>query len=209
MKHSRRKCFREPIPEITTAARMLNDAVSEHVAGRFARAEELIYSSDIRAIRDWTESIWGANSPYVVVNELDTDSCELANAERVPVRMPSAEEKRQLIDRDGFHCRFCEIPVIRRRIRTAIRTAYPNALPWGRKNEEQHAAFQAMWLQYDHLLPHARGGENSLGNIVITCAPCNFGRMNYLLEEVGLADPFSRDPTPSNWDGLERFVQTR
>jgi 5-methylcytosine-specific restriction endonuclease McrA len=62
-----------------------------------------------------------------------------------------------------------------------------------------------MWLQYDHLLPHARGGTNDLGNIVITCAPCNFARMNYTLEEIGLLDPRTREPVRSDWDGLERF----
>lgn len=62
-----------------------------------------------------------------------------------------------------------------------------------------------MWLQYDHLLPHARGGDNNLDNIVITCAPCNFGRMNWTLEEVGLIDPRTRQPVHSAWTGLEHF----
>jgi len=35
--------------------------------------------------------------------------------------------------------------------------------------------------------------------------PYNVARMDYLLEEVGLADPLSREPTTSNWDGLEHF----
>jgi hypothetical protein len=78
---------------------------------------------------------------------------------------------------------------------------------WGRKNVEQHAALQAMWLQYDHVLPHARGGNNDLDNIVITCAPCNFGRMDYLVEEVGLVDPREHDAIKSNWDGLERILE--
>ena len=83
--------------------------------------------------------------------------------------------------------------------------AYPEALTWGSKNIDQHAAFQAMWLQYDHLLPHARGGDNNLDNIVITCAPCNFGRMNWTLDEVGLIDPRTRQPARSVWTGLEEF----
>ncbi|MCX6971643.1 MAG: HNH endonuclease [Verrucomicrobia bacterium] len=56
-----------------------------------------------------------------------------------------------------------------------------------------------------HLLPHARGGTNDLENIVITCAPCNYARMNHTLEEVGLIDPRTREPIKSTWDGLERF----
>jgi len=75
----------------------------------------------------------------------------------------------------------------------------------GRTNASQHRAFQALWVQYDHLLPHARGGDNSLDNMVITCAPCNFGRGDYTLEKMGLNDPRTRDPVRSTWDGLERF----
>ena len=113
--------------------------------------------------------------------------------------------KQRVIKRDGYHCRFCGIPVIRKEVRVRIREAYRDALPWERNNEGQHAAFQAMWLQYDHLLPHASGGSNEEENIVITCAPCNYGRGERTLKEVGLFDPLKRDPVRSPWDGLERF----
>ena len=82
---------------------------------------------------------------------------------------------------------------------------YEHLKLWGRKNIEQHAAFQAMWVQYDHVLPIARGGTSTLDNMVITCAACNYGRMDYTLEEVGLTDPRKRKPMRSGWDGLERF----
>jgi hypothetical protein len=77
-------------------------------------------------------------------------------------------------------------------------------LRWGRTNGEQHAAFQCMWLQYDHIVPHKRGGATDLENLVVTCAPCNFGRMNRTLEEVGLEDPRAFPVVPTTWDGLER-----
>lgn len=78
---------------------------------------------------------------------------------------------------------------------------------WGRCNRDQHAAFQTMWLQYDHLLPHARGGDNSDDNLVITCAPCNFARMDFTLEEVGVENPLAYARVESEWDGLERFIE--
>jgi 5-methylcytosine-specific restriction endonuclease McrA len=120
--------------------------------------------------------------------------------------MPGADIKRALIERDGHHCRFCRIPVIRTEIRQRIHKLYPESLPWGRSNTEQHSAFQALWLQYDHILPHARGGESTLDNMVVTCAGCNYSRMEYTLEETGLSDPRMRPPIRSTWDGLERFV---
>ncbi|WP_256898842.1 HNH endonuclease [Pseudomonas syringae] len=65
-----------------------------------------------------------------------------------------------------------------------------------------------MWAQYDHVLAHARGGDNSIDNTILTCAPCNFGKMNYTLEELNLVDPRVRPPVASSWDGLERLLKT-
>jgi 5-methylcytosine-specific restriction endonuclease McrA len=198
-------CLRAPIPEIATAAKDLDSAVSAYLLGRFAEAEELIRGTNLASIREWTESLWGRNSPYIRLRLVPDAPTVLLRDQRIKVRMPTTEEKRRLFERDGFHCRFCGIPVIRREVRERIRRVYPDALPWGRTNVTQHAAFQAMWAQYDHLLPHARGGNNDLNNVVITCAPCNFARMNSTLEEIGLLDPRTREPLRSNWDGLERF----
>jgi hypothetical protein len=88
----------------------------------------------------------------------------------------------------------------------AFRRAYPDALPWGRTNPTQHAAFQGLWMQFDHVLPHSRGGDNSLENVVITCAPCNYGRMHWTLDEVGLVDPRKMPTHKTSWDGLERLL---
>ena len=204
-KHKDRLCFRETIPEIAEAAQFLDAAVSAHLRGRSDLAEELIRLADMAEIREWTESIWGSKSPYVQFREVPNSHPHLSKEERVKVRMPKQAGRNNLHSRDGYNCRFCGIPVIRQEIRKRIRLIYPQALNWGTLNIDQHAAFQAMWVQYDHVLPHARGGNNDLDNIVITCAPCNFGRMSSTLDEVGLADPRQRDPVCSTWDGLERF----
>ena len=89
-----------------------------------------------------------------------------------------------------------------------LKRLYPEAVKWGRTNSEQHAALQALWLQYDHVLPHSRGGDNSIDNVVITCAPCNYVRMDNLVSEMGLRNPFSRPPMQSDWDGLERLLES-
>lgn len=202
-----RRCFREPIPEIYDAAQLLNDAVEKHIKGDYKHAEELISLANMPIIREWTESIWGKGSVYTKKTLVSNAPIVLPKELRIPVRMPNTSQQQLLHERDGFHCRFCGIPVIRKEIRVTIQKSYPKALQWGKINKEQHAGFQAMWLQYDHLLPHSRGGNNELNNIVITCAPCNFGRMENTLEEVGLSNPFDREPTHSSWDGLERFLK--
>jgi 5-methylcytosine-specific restriction endonuclease McrA len=202
-----RRCLRDPIPEIVQAASLLEQATCAHIGGQYLEAAELICCADIDSIREWTESLWGRNSPYVLYRR-STASLVLPEPERQKLRMPTLQERHKLHFRDGYHCRFCGIPVIRKEIRQRIRKAYPLALRWGRRNKDCHAAFQAMWAQYDHVVPHAKGGTNDLYNLVVTCAPCNYARMSYTLEEVGLLDPRMFDAVRSNWDGLERFPLT-
>ena len=153
------------------------------------------------AVREWTESLWGAKSPYAPKKAKPS----VATA-RAKERMPSAFLQAQLHGRDGYTCRYCGIPVIRKQIREYFRSNYPTVQIWGRKNLEQHAAFQAMWAQYDHVIPHSAGGQNEIGNFVVTCAPCNFSKMDCTLEEAGLVDPRSRLPVATAWDGLERLL---
>lgn len=202
-----RLCLRDPIPEITEAARTLDEAVSAHLRGDSASAEHLIRSTNTPILRDFIESMWGANSPHVRVRPVALPLPSNAPTEKVTQRMPSAAEKQALHDRDGYNCRFCGIPVIRKEVRVKIAAVYPTALPWGRQNALQHAAFQVLWAQYDHVIPHAHGGTNDPSNMVVACAACNYARVAYTLEEVGLSDPRLREPVRSNWDGLERFTR--
>lgn len=195
-------CFAPPPREAAYAAQFLHLAVDAHLSGQRDAAEHFLRSADLPILRDWTESLWGRNSPHVVIG---FRAPETLIANRTPVRMPTASEKADLHSRDGYHCRFCGLTAIRAEVRRRIVLAYPNAVGWGRTNASQHAAFQAMWAQYDHLIPHCKGGDNGKDNIVVTCAPCNFARMDYLMEEVGLLHPLLRPPVTSPWDGLERF----
>jgi hypothetical protein len=198
-----RSCLCPPVPEIAIAARLLDDAISAHLAGDFGTAVDLILASNLDGIRQWTEGLWGKRSHYAHPRISSNGPPQLLRGKPVPLRMPTGSDRKRLEKRDGLHCRFCGIPLIRKETRERIRKHYP--MIWGRKNSEQHAAFQAMWLQYDHLVPHARGGDSSFENLVISCAPCNYGRMGFTLDELDLVDPRGREPARSNWDGLERF----
>lgn len=202
-----RRCLLPPIPEIYKAAEILNDAVDAHLAGRKDVAEELIYQADIPAIAEWTETLWGAVTDEVHrVRKPESMPPLLSNNQKIKARMPTIAHQRMLIKRDGYNCRYCGIPVIDAKVRKAICLEYPKALRWGQKNGDQHAAFQCMWLTYEHVLPHCRGGDNSFENMIISCQPCNCGKMDMTLEEVGLIDPRTVPFQRSEWDGLQRFI---
>ena len=202
-----RTCLSDPIPEILVAATYLDQAVSAHADENRALADELIRAADMPVIAEWINSLWGPGGPWSRPFPVPNPLSFIPKVERGKERMPNSGERRALLARDGFRCRFCRVPLVRKEVRTLIRECYPDALRWGNRNVDQHAALQAIWLQYDHLVPHSRGGTNELTNLVVTCAPCNYGRWNCTLDEVGLADPRLRAPDHTAWDGLERFRQ--
>jgi hypothetical protein len=201
---SGRTSFREHIPEIAYAADLLDRAADAHLGGDEEVARDLIREANLPVLRTWLESIWGKGSPHIHARPDPTAPRVVASPFKQ--RMPGMAQKRLLIERDGHHCRLCGMPVIRAEVRNYLGRIYGQALPWGNTNATQHAAFQLFWLQYDHLLPYARGGTNEVDNVFIACAACNYGRMNWTLTEVGFAPLESIAPTRSAWDGLERVL---
>ncbi len=188
-----RRCFREPIPEIMDVARFLDAAVSAHQQGRKELARELFALADNKMVREWVYSIIGAKSPYIHYHP-DSSATPVPQEDRAKSRMPTKEEENFIWQRDGFHCRFCGIPVIRVNVRQRIVKAYPETVYWAKENDKRHAGLFTLWAQYDHVVPHARGGSDDIDNIVLTCTACNFGRMSYTLEEVSLIDPRLFEP---------------
>jgi len=110
-----RRCFRDPIPEIADAARYLDAAVSAHIADRTDLADQLIRLADMPLIREWTESLWGSKHPHRQYRLVPGAPPSLPREQRIKARMPTRAEKELLLQRDGYHCRFCGIPVIRAR----------------------------------------------------------------------------------------------
>lgn len=201
-----RRCLKEPIPDIWSAAAMLDEAVDAHLAGDRARAAALLNAADLPAIAAWTESIWGGFDHEVHRVRKVSDAPPVLPLEARPKpRMPARQTCAAVLERDGYLCRFCGGPLVSADTRRKMAVAYPDALRWGPANADQHAAFQCMWLQFDHVLPNSRGGESSIDNVVVTCGPCNYGRREWTVEEVGLIDPRSIEPSPRLWDGLARF----
>ena len=173
-----RRCMREPIPAIFDAVALLDRAVEAHLCQDREAAGQLLKAADLPAVRGWTESLWGSkqDNPYQWRYHRWREFPDLGKPRNPDARdrMPNKADRDSILQRDGYHCRFCGIPVIPPEVRKALSKEYPEAAYWhSAKNCDQHAALQCLWLQFDHILPHCWGGENTPDNIVITCAPCN------------------------------------
>lgn len=208
-----RRFLKDPIPEIFEGASQLSEAVDAHLAGDGGRADSLIRKADMPAISEWVLPLVGSNKTFpsriadISFRQVSGAPGILAKADRIPLRMPTAAQKAELIAQYGYNCAFCGIPLVSAKVRKALTAAYPEAAHWSSTGDSLcHAALLCMWLQYDHVLPHSRGGDNSPSNLVVTCAGCNYGRMSYTLEEVGLLDPRLAPRTKTDWDGLQRLL---
>lgn len=207
-----RDCFRDPIPEVFEAANLLGYAAKAHLRGETARAEILVRAADMPVIGDWLDSIWLIPSSNKAIAQISDLPEILPKPDRHQPRDATPEMKRALVGRDGHHCRLCGIPLIRAEVRKIFNLNYPEAARWtGQKASDQHRGLQVLWLQYDHVVVHSRGGETSMTNLIVTCAACNYGRDRFMMSEVGLRDPRVHPRLPSwngwrEWDGLESVL---
>ena len=177
---SLRDCFSPPIPEIFQAASLLDQAVAAHHQGERASAEALIRAADMDAIGTWLDPIWLRRSELTKGTKVDNLPPLLPREKRFKPRNAPAAMQRDIVARDGHHCRYCGMPLVRPEVRKELNRLYPEAARWTSRNEkDQHRGLQVMWLQYDHLHVHSRGGETTMENLVVCCAACNFGRDKY------------------------------
>lgn len=201
-----RDCFSPPISEIYDSARLLRSAVAAHLEGNRPIATELICEANMQVIGEWLDPLWLHQSDAVKPRKVADLPPVMPRANRHKPRHALAAMRKALIARDGHHCRFCGIPLVRAEVRKELNRLYPEAAQWNSRNEkEQHRGLQVMWLQYDHVVVHSRGGETTLENLVVACAACNFGRDRFTLEEMRLRDPRTNIRLPT-WDGRQTWT---
>lgn len=200
------RSIKTPIPEIDDVCRNLSAAVDAHISGKFQEADNFFRLADCRTVWNWVNPAWGRPDLNVKIKNPVGDTSTIPKSLRDPDRNISKEIRSLVLERDGFRCRYCGIPVVSADVRKLARQHYPDAVPWhGTDPSRQHAGFQCLWLQYDHVVPHSHGGRSIMENVVISCALCNFGKDRYTLLQLDLDDPRLRSPEPTLWDGLERL----
>jgi 5-methylcytosine-specific restriction endonuclease McrA len=202
MRHS----IKEPIPQLFEAWELLSKAADAHLSGDRKFAEALIEEANDPALWGWLYPEW-EKCHLNVINKLPYgDTKQVPKDARDTKRFLSPSDKVALLRRDGYRCRYCGCPVISPEVRKLICGLYPSAAPWDETNPaKRHMGLQALWLQFDHVVPYSHGGRSDIENSVVSCALCNFGKDKYTLLQLGLEDPRLRDVENVSWDGLNRL----
>jgi HNH endonuclease len=107
----------------------------------------------------------------------------------------------RVFSRDQFVCRYCEkrtvVPPVLRLLSHFLGDDF-RYHPHGRMTE-CHVAFWRDIASCDHVVPVARGGDSTPGNLVTACYMCNSIKQNWLLDELR----WSIKPSSTIvWDGL-------
>jgi hypothetical protein len=113
----------------------------------------------------------------------------------------------QIYARDCYRCRYCGSQMFAwpalLRLQTGVGRANFRAKGTrGEGNASRSGVAMVFRPQVDHVFPASRGGQLDVENLVTCCWPCNNGKKNYTVEELGIADPRSRSPIEDEWDGL-------
>lgn len=122
------------------------------------------------------------------------------------LKAPTKFEK-QVFARDGYRCRYCGVKVLSKQfVRKFLKALNYPGLRKVKGNVGTHGLFLLFWPVADHVLPHSLGGHTDLDNLVTTCGPCNYGKQEFTLEQLGLKKP-ETNFKKEDWDGLEGLVK--
>ena len=106
-----------------------------------------------------------------------------------PLRSVKSFE-RELFDRDGCQCRYCGTQVFPEALLKRFeRMVGPEHFKATGTNATRHGVRMAFSAALDHVDPWSRGGRTDPSNLVTACWPCNYGKAEYTLGELGLEDP--------------------
>ena len=118
---------------------------------------------------------------------------------------PETELPLEVFARDSYRCRYCDsqlfaVAAFRRYEKKVGGEVFPLS---GMKGNRPKAGASLVFRPVaDHVDPWSRGGTTDLDNLVTSCWPCNFGKMEYTVQELGISDPRSRPPVDDGWNGL-------
>jgi hypothetical protein len=106
--------------------------------------------------------------------------------------------------RDCWTCRYCGGRTIAPPVLRLLSRMYPDRFPYhpNWKAGQVHPAYLLLSTSLDHVQPGSRGGSwNERDNLVAACWPCNSGKADFTLDEIGWK-MLSEAEVQSEWAGL-------
>ena len=101
-----------------------------------------------------------------------------------------ARIERQMTERDDYTCQYCSMPVLQSSVFTKFRDQVgAEHFPTVGTNKGRHGVKLVFTGTLDHVDPYSKGGKTAPDNLVTCCWPCNYGKGEYTLTELGLKDP--------------------
>ncbi len=121
---------------------------------------------------------------------------------RDPLRAPKKYQD-EVFERDGYRCRYCGNKLISQEfIRLFIKKLNSSLFQRAETNLGTHGIIHISWPVADHVIPWNKGGRTDLTNLVASCATCNYGKEGLTIEQLGIKNPFDRNPVVDEWKGL-------
>jgi hypothetical protein len=118
----------------------------------------------------------------------------------------SVLEATRVFVRDGFVDRYSGERLVNPAVLRILSNLFPSEFPFHKnwKMDETHPAYWELVPTVDHLIPIARGGEDSEANWITTSMLRNSAKANWTLDELGWHLLPAGDI--SKWDGLTGWL---
>lgn len=115
-----------------------------------------------------------------------------------------------VFQRDCWTCRYCGGRTIAPPVLRVLSRLHPDRFPYhpNWKAGQVHPAYLLLSTTLDHVFPGGRGGSWSASeNLVVACWPCNSGKADFTLDELGW-ELLDEADVCSDWDGLTHTYRT-
>ncbi len=177
-------------------------ALEQFIAGNQENCISILSTIRNHEITDWYIE-HGQMSGKHRKNLLGIPKPELISEDlRDPLRAPKKYQN-EVFTRDNYHCRYCGAKLISQKLMKSFIKAFDSEhFKKGPTNLATHGVIHAAWPVADHVEPWNIGGRTNLENLVASCGACNYGKDGYTCEQMGITNPFSRQPIQDGWDGL-------